>query len=308
MRRAQRLPFRRHGIGTAFGTFGELLQGCLPGEPDQDFLVTLPIARWSVATFHPDRRRQLEIFPRHKRKSLLFARMLLDSIGADVGGLVVVDSNLPEGKGMASSSADMVAVARAVASSLAVDVPIHQVESLLARIEPTDGVLYPGIVSYHHRSVRLRELLGSVSPLTVVALDEGGQIDTLVFNAERQPVPVVQQLEYAVLLDRLTAALATHNLLEIGAVATRSAEMNQTRSPKRSLDTVMQICADHGGLGVVCAHSGTVLGILLDCRDPGHSRRLAAMANACYDVAEDVAVFRSLSFDMWWDRRIDELL
>src|SRR5690606_29798285 len=36
------------GVGRAFGTFGELVQGVLP--PDgSNFLVTLPIARWTVA-------------------------------------------------------------------------------------------------------------------------------------------------------------------------------------------------------------------------------------------------------------------
>ena len=38
------------GVSSAFGTFGELLQGVLP-EEDGDFLVTLPVARWTMARF-----------------------------------------------------------------------------------------------------------------------------------------------------------------------------------------------------------------------------------------------------------------
>ncbi|MFC7585132.1 hypothetical protein ACFQYP_16355 [Nonomuraea antimicrobica] len=42
----------RVGRGRCFGTFGELIQGALP--PDgRDFLVTIPVARWSYARFAP---------------------------------------------------------------------------------------------------------------------------------------------------------------------------------------------------------------------------------------------------------------
>ncbi|MGW2997751.1 hypothetical protein ACWDA9_40940, partial [Streptomyces sp. NPDC001193] len=51
------------GSGSAFGTFGELLQGALP-HPQGDFLVTFPLARWATAVFHPEPgRREVQVRP-----------------------------------------------------------------------------------------------------------------------------------------------------------------------------------------------------------------------------------------------------
>jgi L-threonine kinase len=72
----------RVGVGTAHGTFGELLQGALPGpgEPDGEgrFLVTLPVARWSSARveLRPPGS-GLTVSPATKTKAAALARTLL---------------------------------------------------------------------------------------------------------------------------------------------------------------------------------------------------------------------------------------
>jgi uncharacterized protein involved in propanediol utilization len=284
------------GVGTAFGTFGELLQGQLP-EPDGDFLVTLPIARWSTATFRGrPGASDLSVAPRHKTKALALARMIIEDSSQRVGGLVSVESSLPEGKGMASSSADLVATARAVASALGIALPPRRIERMLARIEPTDGVLYPGVVAFHHRSARLRAFLGSLPPLIIVAIDEGGQVDTVAYNRVPKRFTATRRAEYTVLLDRVSAALTRGDLATIGAVATRSALLNQDFNPKRHLEPMIGICVRNGGLGVVNAHSGTTLGILIDATDPRSPDQAAAVANECCALTGAVEVYRTLSF------------
>ena len=285
------------GVSTCFGTFGELLEGVLPA-PAGDFLVTLPIARWSMATFQVDpRTADVRVHPGHKHKALRLCRMLLASVDATTGGVLTIHSSLPEGKGLASSSADLVATTRAVGNALHLDLPTERVEALLRRIEPTDGVLYAGIVAFDHRAVRLRARLGSLPTMTIVGLDEGGVVDTVEFNRRAKPFSAAERREYARLLDRLGGAVARRDLAEVGAVATRSAQMNQALAPKRTLDQVLRVCSDSGGLGVVAAHSGTMLGILLDTGDPGYPDRLAAALRGCSAISEDVSLYRSLSFD-----------
>ncbi|BBH67847.1 kinase [Actinoplanes sp. OR16] len=284
------------GVGAACGTFGELLQGRLP-EHDGDFLITLPIARWSVATFHSEPESpELLVSPPHKTKALRLTRMITDWAGAPPGGRLSIDSTLPEGKGMASSSADLVATARAVANGLGVELPCRRLETMLARIEPTDGVLYPGVVAYHHRSVRLRASLGDLPPVTIVAVDEGGQVDTVAFNHRPKPFTAAHQREYSALLDAILSALPVGDLPAVGRIATRSAALNQLLNPKRWLDEILGICTAFDGLGVVTAHSGTTLGILLDDADPSYPDKLAGMAGACRALAGDVAVYRSATF------------
>ncbi|NED83426.1 kinase [Streptomyces sp. SID11233] len=284
-------------MSTAFGTFGELLQGVLP-EADSDFLVTLPIARWARATFHGmPGEDELRVQPPHKRKALRLAEMIVQGSARPMGGVLTVESTLPEGKGLASSSADLVATARAVANALGEPMPPRRIETLLARIEPTDGVLYPGIVAFYHRRVALHSKLGPLPPMSVVGVDEGGEIDTVAFNRIPKPFSAADREEYARLLARMTTAVAGADLAEVGAVTTRSALMNQVLRPKRMLTSLIDICGQVGGLGVVVGHSGTSLGVLLDKADPAYPQRLVDAASACSELAGNVAVYRTLSFD-----------
>ncbi|UNT00819.1 kinase [Streptomyces tubbatahanensis] len=283
------------GVSTAFGTFGELLQGVLPG--GDDFLVTLPIARWSVATFRSDpTAHSLRVVPAHKSKARRLVSMILADGPGPTGGVLVLDSTLPEGKGFASSSADLVATARAVDNALGLGLPPSRVESYLRRIEPTDGVLYDGIVAYDHRRVELRRRLGTLRPMSVVGVDEGGVVDTVAFNRLPKPFSAADRREYERLLTRLTAAVAEDDLAEVGAVATRSAQLNQALRPKRTFHRMIELCEEVGGLGVVIAHSGTSLGVLLDRADPHWARKVVRASRGCVALARNVTTYTTLSF------------
>ncbi|XCX51974.1 kinase [Streptomyces phytohabitans] len=290
------------GVGSAFGTFGELLQGELP-EQDGDFLVTLPIARWTMAAFHWDPEAgELAVHPAHKTKALRLARMILAEERLPAAGVLTVSSVIPEGKGLASSSADLVATARAVGRALGTPMPAARVERLLARIEPTDGVLYPAVVAFHHRSVRLRSVLGRLPAMGVVGIDEGGAVDTVAFNRLPKPYTRADRHEYAHLLDRLATAVRTRDLAEVGRVATRSALKNQLLRHKAALDPMRRICREVGGLGVAVGHSGTTLGVLLDANDPSYPHRATAAAQACAELTPPTTpgsgptLYRTLTF------------
>jgi uncharacterized protein involved in propanediol utilization len=285
----------RAGGGIAFGSFGELLQGVLPDEAD--FLVTFPIQDGSRVRFRLDARGDLRVFPSHKWKALTLARMLMRAAGCDGGGILVVDSELPVGKGLASSSADLVATARVLGQVLGLDTSPAAIEGWLRQIEPSDGVMYPGVVAFEHRRVRMRAFLGTLPPMTVVAVDEGGQIDTVAFNHARKPFSTADKHEYARLLARLTAAIRGGDLAEVGAIGTRSAALNQRLLPKRNLEAMLRISAETQALGVVCAHSGTMLGVLLANQHEHHMHRLAAVRSACERLPGSTQVYHSLCFE-----------
>jgi uncharacterized protein involved in propanediol utilization len=285
----------RTGLGVSFGTFGELLQGALAG-PDEDFLVTLPIARWSTAqvTLTPGAD-GLRVEPAGKLKALRVARSVLARHGDSGGGTLVLTGDLPEGKGMSSSSADLVATVRAVGDALGIPLSPQEIETHLRGIEPTDGLMYSEVVAFHHRKVRLCRTLGPVPPMTIVGVDEGGQVDTVDFNASRPVVPAAERGEYGVLLDRLAAALAEGDLAAVGRISTRSAELNQARCPKRHLDRMLEIRRDIGALGVAVAHSGTMVGLLISGTDAGYDGRLADAVAAGTERAGTVSVDHTLS-------------
>ncbi|MFD7904907.1 kinase [Kitasatospora sp. NPDC059747] len=281
------------GIGVANGTFGELLQGMLL-ERQRRFLVTLPIDAWSTAVFRATTTTdEITVRPTWKHKSRHLATRILRAHGYIGGGTLELDSAIPEGKGLASSSADLVATARAVADTLRITLAEPEIEYFLRGIEPSDGVMYAGVVSYYHREVRLRERLGFLPPLTVVAHDPGGTVDTVGFNRTVTAPTLRERREYRDLLDTLSTAVSSADLATIGEVATRSAELHTRRLPRPDFEELHRICRDHDGLGLVVAHSGTVLGILLG-EHGADPPRLEQVLARCARLPGTVEVHRTL--------------
>ncbi|MDN4524099.1 kinase [Fictibacillus fluitans] len=283
----------QYGQGSAFGTFGELLQG-VRNDNDKDFLVTLPIAKFSHAAFTciptVD---SLAIYPSNKLKSLNLANNILRHYNLPAGGHLYIHSNLPIGKGFASSSADLVAVIRAISDCFQIHIPLETAQSFLAEIEPTDGVMYEGVVSFYHREVELCKFIGQLPPLSIVGIDEGGIVDTVEFNRIPKNFSSVDKVYYEELLKDLTIAIESGNEEAIGRVSTISAMMHQKIRPKRTLNHVLAICEEVKGLGIAIAHSGTCIGILLSNSDYQFHQKLAAAREKLSKHSKEVMVYHS---------------
>lgn len=285
------------GTGKCFGTFGELLQGVLP-ETNRNFLVTFPISCYSYASFtYVPEMDDIEVIPHYKQKSKNLARILLEELGYSASGILKIESELPKGKGLASSSADLVATARAIEKCLDIKIPISQLEKAMRKIEPSDGVMYPGVVSFFHVEVKLNGVLGNIPPITIVSIDEGGEVDTIHLNKIPKPFTREECEEYQRLLDKITLAIKNKDLQTIGEVATRSAILNQKLRPKKYLDQVISICEEIGGLGVAVAHSGTYIGILLSNHDEEYSLKFEQAKQRLNEISSDVYVYQSIDFD-----------
>ncbi len=267
----------RKAAGISYCSFGELLQGVLP-EGDVDFLVTLPIQKYSVSCFVPDfDRTSIVTHPSDKTKAAALARVILRHYGQEIGGTLHIDCGIPCGKGLSSSSADLLATARAVEAYMGRELPLADLCGYMSQIEPTDGVMYPESVIYLQRQGRLLARLGRLAEIQILSLDEGGTIDTLEYHRKGLSRTHNQEHreEFNLLLDRMIAAFKRRDLEEVGCVSTRSAQINQKINPKRHLGAVHAVCRDTEGLGMVTSHSGTCLGILYDMRREGHQARLA---------------------------------
>lgn len=286
---------RSTGVSSCFGTCGELLQGV--DTDGTDFLVTMPIACWSTArvTLEPDVP-GIRVDPPHKHKSVRLARAVLSAAGYSGGGRVVLRGDLPEGKGLASSSADLVATARAVGNALGVPMPPATIERYLRQIEPSDGVMHDAVTVFDHRGVALRARLGSLPPVTLVTLDEGGTVDTVRFNEVPKPFGPAERREYARLLAELTTAVAAGDVRALGRVTTRSAELNQRLHAKRTLSRLLSVAEELDVPGVVVAHSGTVLGLVIADDDPEYRTKRALAEQACAALGGRATTYHSLSF------------
>lgn len=286
-------PRWQPGVGVANGTFGELLQGALQNNDDH-FLVTLPIQKFSTARFTPDATTaRITVSPAHKTKSQKLAQKLLQHYGCEVGGHLTIESELPEGKGLASSSADMVATVRALEVTLGHAIPTELVLATLRTIEPTDGVMYHEFVTFFHRKVELVRRLGFPSSLKVVAIDAGGQVDTIEYNKHNYQFTDEECAEYADLLASLESAIRLNDLQQLGRITTRSAILNQKRNPNPYLDRVLEIGQETGALGVVVAHSGPCVGLLFP-NELASERQIADARFFLAELTEQVFTVESL--------------
>ncbi|MER8413022.1 hypothetical protein [Mesorhizobium sp. M1342] len=262
------------------GTFGELLQGQLAADSvlqDSHFLVTMPIALFARAHFTPIAdTRSVTVYPSHKVKAKQLAENLVSALGAP-GGILLLQSELPEGKGLASSSADLVAAARSIARCFNRRIRTSLIEKLMAEIEPSDGVMYPGVVAYQQRACRLLSFLGQMPPLAIVGIDEGGMVETVDYDQRRGEISASHRAKYGELLDRARTAIPQGDATTIGRIATASALLHQERSPKEHLNSMLKASEATDALGIIVAHSGTMSGILLDRMAADFPRKLRSV-------------------------------
>lgn len=251
----------RIGVGSCQGTFGELVQGAIQERP---FLITLPVASLrSTATFVPCQSLDKLISIPIKSKTEKACKLLLQRFHIHAGGYVYIQSNIPVGKGMASSSADMIAAMRAVADSYSLAITEEILSEIASKIEPTDGVMYEEIVSYDYKNGQLIERLGFPPRCLLIGFDTGGVVDTIQFNQRKKSYTSEEAeiLQQAYSMAR--QGMIEQNFSLLCQASTTSASVNQRILPNPYFAKLKQIAQDiHGG--VVIAHSGTVIGLLLN--------------------------------------------
>jgi L-threonine kinase len=262
---------KKQGFGLAHGKFGELLQGALPGKPEK-FFVTLPITQVSMAHFqywdNPNMTKQIE--PTYKFKSFVLVEKIMHHFGYTGGWHVKIESLLEEGKGLGSSTTDLIACARAILQAFEKTISIEGLLSFFKEIEPTDALMYDDIVCFHHGESILRKHLGDVPDIVIFGIDEGGEVDTIRFNETLLPYSPEEKIIYAQLLEKMIIAFQQKNLKKIAEISTKSALLHQKKYPKKNLSLLLNIAKENDALGIITTHSGTYLGIMLDPNHPNY--------------------------------------
>ena len=237
------------------GSCGELVQGTRKGVP---FLVTCPVNLYTtvIVTDEAVYRKGLGA---KAEKALERTLHYLGEASFPYG--IALSSELPIGKGMASSSADIAAVCYAVAAVFGHEITAPEVSRIAAGIEPTDGIFFEGVVRLNHMTGECYESLGELPRMQIAIFDTGGAVDTLAFHQRDDlselSVKNEEQTEAALALlsEPRTAA-------SIAAAATKSALANQAILHKAQLSEIIAESRTLGALGVNVAHSGTILGVL----------------------------------------------
>ena len=252
------------------GVCGELVQGML-GEAY--FLVTCPVdffARVRVELYREQSgvAATLDCPPNCPKTAAAVAHTLEHLSSADLGARVTVGNPIPRSKGLGSSSADLAAAIAATGLALDITLSPLQIGQLALQVEPTDGVMFPGITLFDHRAGTLVEELGPPLPLEIVALDFGGVVDTLDFNrVDRRSQWQAVKSETDEALGLVREGLQRGDARLLGQGASLSAAAGQQVSFKPRLSDVIKFADSVGAVGVNVAHSGAVIGVLLDATE-----------------------------------------
>jgi L-threonine kinase len=192
-------------------------------------------------------------------------------------GSVSVCSPLPKGRGYGSSTADIGATLYALGHAFGQPLTPLEISTLALQVEPTDSSLFPDLVLWDHRHGQLYETLGQPPALTVVVLDPGGEVNTVAYNqldhrtALRKLAPLHRDA-----FQLLQEGLRQGDVAAIGTAATMSAQAHQAILPNALLEPAIHLAREVGAVGVCRAHSGTVIGLLLDLSiEPGRVQSVA---------------------------------
>lgn len=263
------------------GSCGELVQGTIDR---QHFLVTCPVDLYSEVELHPGD----ETLQSAGEKVIDAIERTFSYLGASISRYgVTVKSDLPIGKGMASSSADISAACQAAALTAGKSLTPDEIADIALSIEPTDGIFYPGIVAFDHVHGRIRQGIGTPPEMAIAVFDAGGEVDTVSFNqrTDLAELNAVKEPMVRAAFDLVSQGIATGDCKLIGEGATMSARANQDILYKPCLETIIKVSKEYRAVGVNAAHSGTVLGILFPALLTNEiSQCIDAVVKACPDI------------------------
>lgn len=246
------------------GTCGEFLQGSIDG---QSFLVTCPINRYSYAlsnVIQPFSKEFCALQPKSAQARKLVQELVQQKNINQICPPVYVRSDILQGKGMASSSADISVTAMATALAMDYDLSLKELEQICLSVEPTDASFYQGVTQFDYIKGTISKPLGMCPPLKILVFDEGGSIDTVSFNKQADLQNKILEKESIIQesFDLFKQGLITHDIKLIGQAATLSAFGNQRILYKPNLYDFHDVGNSYNSVGTIIAHSGTIMGLL----------------------------------------------
>ncbi|NDO80298.1 GHMP kinase [Citrobacter sp. NCU1] len=178
---------------------------------------------------------------------------------------VDVHSTIPVAKGMASSTADIAATALATAHHLGHTLNESTLAQLCVSLEPTDSTVFRQLTLFDHNDAS-----------TQIACEAQPQLDLLVLESpvtlrtsDYHRIPRLDRLHAGEAAlqqawEKVQEACITQNPRRMGEAATLSAIASQMLLPKPDFNTLLSLVEECDLYGVNVAHSGSVVGLMLD--------------------------------------------
>lgn len=242
---------------------GELIQGWILGS---EKLVSCPVAWYStvevcdgapLAQERPLSRRMVERLLQHWGYPAQMSQALR----------IEIHSTIPLAKGMASSTADIAATAVAAAQHLGRRLDEATLAALCVSLEPTDSTLFRQLTLFDHNDASTQIACGSAPAVDVLLLESPLTLRTADYHRRaRQKALLAEAAALQRAWQRLQEACQHHDPYRLGEATTLSAIASQRLLPKAGFPALLAMVEKYGLYGVNVAHSGSVVGVLLDRR------------------------------------------
>ena len=257
------------------GSFGEVLQGRIN---KKDVLLSCPVNIYTKVKVFECNNAQSKF---NNRKSAAFLQNILKLWGYEEYCKrldIEINSQIPYGKGLASSTADLCAVYYCLLKLFNREFNEEELMEQCIKIEPTDSIIFKEMTLFDYKKGVFKQSMGKYLNYNILAFEGNKVVDTVEFNNKN--LPPLSDVDD--LLPILRQAIEEKNLKKLAYVSTESIVRNQKRLCYEFLQEVIDIKDKTSGLGIIGAHSGSVLGIIYeDLESLNCALKLGEKLNMC---------------------------
>ena len=248
--------------GVCPASCGEFVQGILDNE---EYLSSYAINLFSVATLEESK----DIINKGPSKSRRAMELVFEKFNIPIEDTknisLNIKSQIPIGKGMASSTADIGATIKATLSMLNKTLTGEEISKLAVKIEATDSLLLNQHSIFNPLTADVKKYLGGINDTKVVILEPDDILNTKLIRTMPDYKSYKMQNKEIIKtsFDLLDEGLLKNDLDLIGRACTYSGLANENIHKKPFLKEIIEISDKFGCYGVNIAHSGTVIGVLM---------------------------------------------
>ncbi|MDC3412992.1 hypothetical protein NC797_17615 [Aquibacillus sp. 3ASR75-11] len=270
------------GLSKTHGHHGELIQGIFTTNKGLcRGLVTLPFKEaWSVARFEPNSSSEFTINDITKYKALKALELTAHYVSQEnQKGYLEINSNIKVGKGIGSSTADVLSTIMAYIDCYNITLSNKEIAQIAVKAEKaSDSLMYPGqcILFAQRDGEVLRYFPGQLPFMEVIGVDlPMNTIETL--NLTLPEYSESDIISFQILVKLLGKGIEQQDTSLIGIASTKSAEINQKFFPKPIFNELLRLSKIIGAEGIQVAHSGTVIGFIFNPLKPKHSNNISLL-------------------------------
>lgn len=240
---------------------GELIQGWIQGS---EKLISCPVGLYSTVEVRAGKPAGDE---RPLTRAMVNQLLALWEFPAEWSQQLRINlhSSIPVAKGMASSTADIAATAVATARYFDKTLSEQALAQLCVNLEPTDSTPFRQLTLFDHNQGHAQTAGLQQPQLDILVLESPHTLQTADYHRLDRHAALLTgapQLEQAWQKTRQACETGCATLL--GEAATLSAIASQLILPKPGFQRVLDIVARFSLYGVSIAHSGSVMGLMLD--------------------------------------------